>query len=99
MSFLGSLHVAAAALALVVAAIVLVRTKGTTAHVRLVGRRTRGGWAGPGGHRRPTSGEPVVDRGHYASVCLLASRATRGLSPPPARTRRAVLPAPPGPAR
>ncbi len=35
MSFLGSLHVAAAALALIVAAIVLVRTKGTTAHVRL----------------------------------------------------------------
>jgi uncharacterized membrane protein len=37
MSFLGSLHVAAAALALIVAAIVLVRTKGTTAHV-LLGR-------------------------------------------------------------
>ena len=35
MSFLGSLHVAAAVLALAVAAIVLVRTKGTTAHVRL----------------------------------------------------------------
>ena len=35
MSFLGSLHVAAAVLALVVAAIVLVRTKGTTPHVRL----------------------------------------------------------------
>ena len=35
MSFFGSLHVAAAVLALVVAAIVLVRRKGTTAHVRL----------------------------------------------------------------
>ena len=35
MSVLGSLHVAAAVLALAVAAIVLVRTKGTTAHVRL----------------------------------------------------------------
>jgi uncharacterized membrane protein len=35
MSFLGSLHVAAAMLALVVAVIVLVRIKGTTAHVRL----------------------------------------------------------------
>ena len=35
MSFLGSLHVAAAVLALAVAAIVLVRTKGTTSHVRL----------------------------------------------------------------
>ena len=35
MSFLGSLHLAAAVLALTVAAIVLVRTKGTTAHVRL----------------------------------------------------------------
>ena len=35
MSFLGSLHVATAVLALVVAATVLVRTKGTTAHVRL----------------------------------------------------------------
>jgi uncharacterized membrane protein len=35
MSVLGSLHVAAAVLALVVAAIVLVRNKGTTSHVRL----------------------------------------------------------------
>ena len=35
MSFLGSLHLAAAVSALTVAAIVLVRTKGTTAHVRL----------------------------------------------------------------
>ena len=35
MSVLGSLHVAAAVLALAVAAIVLVRTKGTTSHVRL----------------------------------------------------------------
>ena len=35
MSFLGSLHVAAAVLALAVAAIVLARTKGTTSHVRL----------------------------------------------------------------
>ena len=34
MSFFGSLHVAAAVLALAVAAIVLVRTKGTTSHVR-----------------------------------------------------------------
>ena len=35
MSVLGSLHVAAAVLALAVAAIVLARTKGTTSHVRL----------------------------------------------------------------
>ena len=35
MSFLGSLHVAAAVLALIVAAIVLVRPKGTPAHMRL----------------------------------------------------------------
>ena len=35
MSFLGSLHVAAAVLSLAVAAIVLARTKGTPAHVRL----------------------------------------------------------------
>ena len=35
MSDLGSLHVAAAVLALVTAALVLMRTKGTTAHVRL----------------------------------------------------------------
>ena len=35
MSDLGSLHVTAAVLALAMAALVLIRTKGTTAHVRL----------------------------------------------------------------